>query len=132
MGRQDDIEDRLRKARAEPRAGFVEDLATRAVPQAARSSGWSRAAFAASLTVMVLGTFASFGGLSYAASGGTHALGTIEKVTTSHRLVVSHSSATAQYPHASSTKSVKHVTTQAARSRSRVSRSWRRCCSASH
>jgi hypothetical protein len=87
-------------------------LATRAGVPSGRSSGWSRLAFGASLTVMILGTFASFGGLSYAASGSTHALRTIEKVTTSHKIVVSHSSATAQYPKAG-TKPVKHVTKHA-------------------
>ena len=108
MGKRHDIEGRLREARAEPREGFVEDVAARAGARSGRSSGWSRLAFGASLTVMILGTFASFGGLSYAASGGTHALRTIEKVTTSHKIVVSQSSATAQYPKAV-TKPAKHL-----------------------
>ena len=108
MARRDNIEGKLRKARAEPREAFVEDLARQAGAPSSRSSVGSRLAFGASLTVMILGTFASFGGLSLAASGGTNALRTIEKVTTSHKIVVSHSSATAQYPKAT-TNVVKHV-----------------------
>lgn len=34
----------------------------------------SRAAFAAALITIVVGTFASFGGIGYAASGGVHAI----------------------------------------------------------
>jgi hypothetical protein len=111
MRRRNGIEGRLRHARAEPRTAFVEALAERAAGGSPRSPGWSRLAFAASLAVMMLGTFASFGGLSYAASGGTKALRTIEKVTTAHKVVVSHSSASSQYPKAKAAAAVagKHV-----------------------
>jgi hypothetical protein len=109
MRRRDGIEGRLRDARAEPRATFVEAIAARAGGGSRRSSGWSRLAFAASLAVMMLGTFASFGGLSYAASGGTKALRTLEKVTTAHKVVVSHSSASSQYPKPKAAVAAKHV-----------------------
>jgi hypothetical protein len=68
---------------------------------------WSRLAFASALAVLILGTFASFGGMSYAASGGTSALRTIAKVTTAHKVVVADSSASGQYPKAA--KPAKHV-----------------------
>lgn len=57
---------------------------------------WSRAAFVAAFVVLVVGSFASFGGLSYAASGGTHALRTVAHAATGHKVVV-RSSASDQY-----------------------------------
>jgi hypothetical protein len=57
---------------------------------------WSRAAFVAAFVVLVVGSFASFGGLSYAASGGTHALRTVAHVATGHKVVV-RSSASDEY-----------------------------------
>jgi hypothetical protein len=58
---------------------------------------WSRAAFVAAFVVLVVGSFASFGGLSYAASGGTHALRTVARAATGHKVVVRNSSAASQY-----------------------------------
>ena len=58
---------------------------------------WSRAAFVAAFVVLVVGSFASFGGLSYAASGGTHALRAVAHVATGHKVVVRSSSAANQY-----------------------------------
>jgi hypothetical protein len=108
--RKRDLERKLRDARAEPRAGLVDELARRAGGSTRRGGLGSRLAFGASLTVMILGTFASFGGLSYAASGGTSALRTIQKVTTAHTVVVAHSSADSQYPKAGVKPAVKKVT----------------------
>jgi len=58
---------------------------------------WSRAAFVAAFVVLVVGSFASFGGLSYAASGSAHALKTVAHVATGHKVVVHTSSAASQY-----------------------------------
>lgn len=58
----------------------------------------SRAAFAAALTVFVLGSLVSFGGVSYAASGASHALSTAKRVTvTSHPRVRALSAASDEY-----------------------------------
>ena len=105
---EQDLERKLKSARAEPPAGLVDELAMRA-GATSRGGRGARLAFAASLTVMILGTFASFGGLSYAASGSTSALRTIQKVATAHAVVVKHSSADSQYPKAA-VKPAKHVT----------------------
>jgi hypothetical protein len=111
MRKRDRIEDRLRGARAEAPPSFVDELAKRAGGDSPRSAVGSRLALGASLTVMILGTFASFGGMSYAASGGAKALRTVEKVTTAHTVVVSNSSASSQYPKAKTVaKPAKHVT----------------------
>jgi hypothetical protein len=59
----------------------------------------SRAAFVAAFVVLVVGSFASFGGLSYAASGGTHALRTVAHAATGQKVVVRQSSAGSQYGH---------------------------------
>ena len=63
-----------------------------------RAFAWSRLSFAAAVVVMIVGTFASFGGRSYAASDGTHAAHALAKVTTAHKIVVAHSAAAGQYP----------------------------------
>jgi hypothetical protein len=106
--REEELENRLKGARAEAPSALVDALGERAGVNR-RSGRGARLAFAASLAVFMLGTFASFGGLSYAASGGTSAFRTIEKVATAHRVVVAHSSASSQYPKAA-TKPAKHVT----------------------
>src|SRR5438876_10759294 len=92
----------LRKHRAEPSAEFVDDLARRLVAEPLASPrAWSRLAFAAAVSVFILGTFASFGGLSYAASGAADTYKTVKQVVVKHKLTVSvpTSSAAAQYPH---------------------------------
>ncbi len=57
----------------------------------------SRFAFSAALTVLMLGTFVSFGGLSYAASQSKDAVHTLTKVAASRKIVVHDSSAADQY-----------------------------------
>jgi hypothetical protein len=79
----------------------VGDLSRRLVPDdLPQPHAWSRLAFAAAVSVFILGTFASFGGLSYAASGATGTYDAVKQVVVKHRLTVSipTSSATAQYP----------------------------------
>jgi hypothetical protein len=63
-----------------------------------RALAWSRASFAAAVVVLIVGTIASFGGLSYAASDGKHAVHALAKVTAARKVVVTHSAAAGQYP----------------------------------
>ena len=66
-----DPEEVLRSHRPDAREEFVESLAQRvAAERSARPRvAWSRLAFAGAASTMILGMFASFGGLGYAASG---------------------------------------------------------------
>ncbi len=67
----DPLEVVLRKNRAEPRGELVADLTARVSAMPAHRQSGSRFAFAAALAVLVVGTFLSFGGAAYAASGQT-------------------------------------------------------------
>ena len=60
----------LRASRSEPSRDFVDTLSERIASEGRRTRlrGASRLSFAAALTVFMLGTLASFGGLGYAAS----------------------------------------------------------------
>jgi len=62
-----------------------------------RTRRGSRFAFSAALTVLMLGTFASFGGLSYAASQSRNAVHSLTKVAASQKVVVRDSSAADEY-----------------------------------
>jgi len=100
--REPELESALRELRSQASAELVDDLSRRVAGQ--RSSApraWSRTAFAAAVSVFILGTFASFGGLSYAASGASGTYGAVKQVVVKHKLTVSipTSSAEAQYPH---------------------------------
>ena len=64
-------------------------------PERARRG--SRFAFSAALTALMLGTFVSFGGLSYAASQSKSAVHTLAKVATAKKVVIHDSSAADQY-----------------------------------
>lgn len=93
----------MRRLRPRSEDAFVEALAQRVLadgrgPARARGS-WSRVAFAGAISTFVLGTFASFGGLSYAASGATGTYEAARQVAVHHTLFVSvhKSSASAQY-----------------------------------
>jgi hypothetical protein len=100
--RRPELEAALESHRAEPSADFVDSLSRRLVPDdLRRPHAWSRLAFAAAVSVFILGTFASFGGLSYAASGATGTYDAVKQVVVKHKLTVSvpTSSATAQYQH---------------------------------
>jgi hypothetical protein len=96
-----DLEAALRGQRAETPDDLVDRLTQRVAadrPTARRE--WSRVAFAAAVSVFVLGTFASFGGLSYAATGATDTYSAVKQVVVKHKLQVSvhKSSASDQYP----------------------------------
>jgi hypothetical protein len=81
------LEERLRSSRAAPPDELVarieSDISTRPAPTA-----WSRLAFAGALSALILGTFASFGGLGYASSGTTHAIGTLKMLAATHKVEV--------------------------------------------
>jgi hypothetical protein len=93
------LERDLRAARPEPRADFLLALGknlSSATPRRPRRA--SRVAFALALTTFMVGSFASFGGLSYAASGAATAAKAVKHVVASSgpRSLQS-SSAAAQY-----------------------------------
>jgi len=95
----DGIEGQLRSRRFEARDSFVEGLSARVAPRSAgRRQTGSRLAFAGAVSVFILGTFASFGGLSYAASGADGVYHVAKAVPTGHlHFTVQKSSATGQY-----------------------------------
>jgi len=95
------LEAALRSRRAEAPADFVAALSRRVQARsAAPRRAWSRVAFAAALSVFILGSFASFGGLSYAASGASHTYDAVKQVVVKQKLTVKvhTSSAADQYP----------------------------------
>jgi hypothetical protein len=98
---QPDPEARLRSYRAEPRKEFVEDLADRISSEPlVHRTAWSRLAFAGAASTMIVGMFASFGGLGYASTGATSAYSVVKKAVVQHKLSVNvhKSSAADQYP----------------------------------
>jgi hypothetical protein len=90
------LETRLRTARPQAHEELVRTISG-AVESSGQPRAWSRMAFAAAFTTLVLGMFASFGGISYAASGAASAAHTLTKITAAKKLVVAHSSAASQY-----------------------------------
>jgi hypothetical protein len=94
------LEDALRARRADAPADLVSELsATVAAATTAPRRAWSRVAFASAVSVLVMGTFASLGGISYAASGVSGTYVAVKKVVVTHKLkaVVPESSASNQY-----------------------------------
>lgn len=90
----------LRSHRAEPREEFVESLAERVdAERPVQRTAWSRLAFAGAASTMILGMFASFGGLGYAASGATSTYTVVRQAVVHHKLNVhvDKSSASSQY-----------------------------------
>jgi hypothetical protein len=95
-----EVEAALRSQRVDPDPSFVEGLSERVLAQRSETrAGRSRLAFAGAVSVFILGTFASFGGLSYAASGAAGTYHAVKQVAVKHSLIVSvpKSSASAQY-----------------------------------
>src|SRR5213592_1993104 len=95
-----EVEAALRAHRVEAPDDLVEGLSERVLAQRRRTqTGWSRLAFAGAVSTFILGTFASFGGLSYAASGAVGTYHAVKQVTVKHALIVSvhKSSAASQY-----------------------------------
>ena len=100
-GHESEYEAKLRVARVEPRERFVNDLSRRLtasseVRVASPARPWSRVAFAGALTALMVGMFASFGGVGYAASGADHTYRTVKTLVVEHKLTVN-SSAADQY-----------------------------------
>jgi hypothetical protein len=98
--RQLDPEATLRSYRPEPRDEFVQSLADRiGAERPVHRTAWSRLAFAGAASTIVLGMFASFGGVGYAAGGATSAYSVVKKVVVKQKLAVDvhKSSASAQY-----------------------------------
>jgi len=109
------LETALRSRRAEAPADFVAALSRRVEGSpAAPRRAWSRVAFAAALSVFILGSFASFGGLSYAASGASHTYDAVKQVVVKQKLTVKvhTSSAADQYPPPPAPHQVKGVHVQ--------------------
>jgi hypothetical protein len=97
---QSDPEAILRSHRAEPREEFVESLADRVdAKRPVHRTAWSRLAFAGAASTMILGMFASFGGVGYAAGGASSAYSVVKKAVVQHNLSVEvKSSASDEYP----------------------------------
>jgi hypothetical protein len=95
-----EVEAALRSQRVDADQGFVDGLSEHVLAQRSETrAGRSRLAFAGAVSVFILGTFASFGGLSYAASGAAGTYHAVKQVAVKHSLIVSvpKSSASAQY-----------------------------------
>ena len=97
-----ELEAALRSRRREAPPELVDGIGRRLAASPARPGhAWSRLAFAAALSVFVRGSFASFGGLSYAASGATDTYKAVKHAIVTQKLKTSvHvSSASGQYHH---------------------------------
>ena len=90
------LERDLRAERPEPRADFLLSMSKQVAARRERRRG-SRVAFALALTTFVVGSFASFGGVGYAAAGATSAVKVVKKAVASKPSSLSHSAAAAQY-----------------------------------
>jgi hypothetical protein len=90
---------RLRAARSAPRDEFVRSLSAHIAGNRG-SRAWSRLAFAGAVSTLIVGMFASFGGLTYTASGASATYGLARNVVVEHKIAVTvrKSSAAAQYP----------------------------------
>jgi len=104
------LETALRGRRAEASADLVEGIARSLGQSLPPRRAWSRLAFAGAVSVFILGSFASFGGLSYAAPGVDGTVAAVKQMVVKHKLTVSvhQSSATSQYPHAPSKPATPH------------------------
>src|SRR5690349_17142058 len=97
--REDPVARELRESGPEVSDEFVRSLAERIDPGARRTHlhAASRLSFAAAIAVLVLGVFASFGGLSYAAAGATHAMKAAKDAVAPSPRAVPNSAARDQY-----------------------------------
>jgi hypothetical protein len=80
LRREDRLARELRANRPEPSDEFVRVLAQRLDGGRKRLYAASRFSFAAALTVLVLGSLASFGGVGYAASGANQAFTAVKQI----------------------------------------------------
>jgi hypothetical protein len=95
------LEARLRAERAEAPDALVESIVRRVAPEHARSPRGARMSFAGAVAVLIVGSFASFGGIGYAASATQDTVRTVKQIAVHHHITVHHSSAGSQYnkPH---------------------------------
>jgi hypothetical protein len=92
------LEGALRSQRAEAPGGLVEEISAKvSAAPVQRRGAWSRVAFASAVSVFVLGTFASFGGLGYASSGASDTYSAVKKIAVGQKLKVAKTSAADQY-----------------------------------
>jgi hypothetical protein len=92
-----DVDELLRRHRPSPPPDFVTAVARSLRPRRRRGAvPSSRLVFVTALCVLVLGVFASFGGVSYAAHGIGHGVASVKAAVAGPR-VVHHSPATDQY-----------------------------------
>src|SRR5690348_16213610 len=98
-GHESDLQAELRAARPKARAAFRSDLVghVEAAGGAPIVRPWSRVAFAGAVAALMLGTFASFGGVGYAASGADHTYKVVKTLVIKQRVTVHNSAAAAQY-----------------------------------
>jgi hypothetical protein len=88
-------ERQLRTERPQPSDELVASISATVAARRPRGAVGSRIAFAAAITTFMLGTFASFGGLSYAASGASTAARAVERVVVEQVPLVRENSAAA-------------------------------------
>jgi hypothetical protein len=89
------LEAELRSYRASAPEELVDRVGHRISGNRGPQRTWSRAAFASAVAVFMLGTFASFGGLSYAASGATGTIHAVKQAASGKLLVSTHKSSAA-------------------------------------
>jgi hypothetical protein len=95
---RDPVEGALREARPAASDELVGELSDRVLASAVRRSGrGSRLAFGTAVTVFTLGTFASVGGLSYAASSAQTSATTVKRMVAPATPKAHRSSAGTQY-----------------------------------
>lgn len=96
----DSVEEFLLDARPEAPESLVRELDRNVVSPATRPARRSRRALYAAMTVVMVGTFASFGGLGYAASGAQGTVNAVKQAVAPAKTQVTQSaktSAAAQY-----------------------------------
>jgi hypothetical protein len=99
-GQQDPVDNALRSAAPRAADELVDELSGRVLASATRRSGRSsRTAFGAALTVFMLGTFASFGGIGYAATSAQSTVTAVKRVVIAEKKAktVAQTSAATQY-----------------------------------
>jgi LPXTG-motif cell wall-anchored protein len=97
--RTSELEATLRARRPEAGEEFVKSLSVRVDGDRPRQPvAWSRLAFAGAVSTLILGSFASFGGLGYASSGATSTYKLAKELVVQQNITVNRSSASAQYP----------------------------------
>lgn len=99
-GNGDSVESALRSAAPRAADELVDELSGRVLASATRRSGRSsRTAFGAALTVFMLGTFASFGGLGYAATSAQSTMTAVKRVVVAEKATktAAQTSAATQY-----------------------------------